>query len=267
MERTGRERKGDFGTVLVVGGSDLYSGAPAFNALAALRAGADLAIVVAPRRAADIVATFAPDLITRACDAPHPRWDDVEPLAKRADALVIGGGIARTPEAHAEIARILSHTPRIPVVVDAEALRAVKPEHLRARAAILTPHPGELSAALGVREWPDDEKARQEIAREIAARMGAVVVVKGARDVIASADHATIDEEGSPYLTKGGYGDLLAGAAGAFLAQRIAPFDAARRAAALVGRAGALAARDLREATLASDALARFPDALRELAP
>src|SRR5260370_8397389 len=70
--RSNNARKGDFGRVVVCGGSDRYAGCLAFNSLAALRAGADLAIVVAPRRAADIVAGYSPDLITVPCNYPNP---------------------------------------------------------------------------------------------------------------------------------------------------------------------------------------------------
>jgi len=61
-------RKGNFGYVLIVAGSRIYSGSPVFNALGALRAGADLTMIVSCLRAADIAASFAPDLITRPLD-------------------------------------------------------------------------------------------------------------------------------------------------------------------------------------------------------
>jgi NAD(P)H-hydrate epimerase len=93
---------------------------------------------------------------------------------------------------------------------------------------------------------------------------GATVVVKGAKDIIAGGGRVRVDEEGSPYLTKGGYGDLLAGVAAAALARGAVPFDAACAAAFIVGRAGALAAAATGEGTLASDALAKIPLAIRE---
>ncbi|HVM44745.1 MAG TPA: NAD(P)H-hydrate dehydratase, partial [Candidatus Thermoplasmatota archaeon] len=92
----------------------------------------------------------------------------------------------------------------------------------------------------------------------------ATVIVKGRREVVSDGQRVARDEAGSPYLTKGGYGDLLAGAAGAMLARGQTPFDAARVAAHVVGRAGALAAQELGESTLASDALARVPQVLRD---
>src|SRR6266516_5781508 len=88
--RSNDVRKGDFGRVVICGGSDRYAGCLAFNALAALRAGADLAIVVAPRRAADIVAGYSPDLITVPCISPFPDPGLVSESISRADSVIIG---------------------------------------------------------------------------------------------------------------------------------------------------------------------------------
>lgn len=261
--RPADSRKGDFGRVLVVGGSEIYAGAPAFNALAALRAGADLVHVLAPRRAAELVASYAPDLITVPLDGRWPEWADVEEHGAHADAMVIGGGIERSPRSHRALRAILGAW-RKPIVVDAEALRALKDDVglVAGKPALLTPHAGEFEVLAG-HQWPEDERSREEEARSLAKRYGATVIVKGRFEVISDGRQVARDEAGSPYLTKGGYGDLLAGAAGALLARGHNPFDAARVAAHIVGSAGALAAGKLGESTLASDALARFGDVLR----
>ena len=260
--RPEESRKGDFGRVLVVGGSERYAGAVAFNALAALRAGADLATVVAPRRAADLVASYAPDLITVPLDAPHPTLEAVAPLMEDFHALVLGGGVERTPAAHEALRGIVRACP-LPMVLDAEALHALAGHEgiLEGKTALLTPHGGEWRVLMG-RPWPEGEAARVEAAQESARRYGAAVIVKGRWDVLSDGARHHVDPAGSPYLTKGGYGDLLAGAAGARLARGDAPFDAARVAAWLVGRAGELAVAAHGEATVASDALARFRDVL-----
>jgi NAD(P)H-hydrate epimerase len=249
-------RKGDFGRVVVAGGSSVYSGAPAFNALASLRAGADLAFVVAPRRAADLVAGYGPDIITHPCDAGFPEPDAV--FAHRPDAIVLGGGVERTPAAHDALREIIRRA-ACPLVVDAEALHAIagRPELLRGKRAVLTPHGGEFEAMTG-EPWPDTLAKHEEAALRQAARFGATLLVKGRVDVISDGERVALDHEGSPFLTKGGWGDLVAGAAGAFLARGAAPFEAARGAAFLVGAAGARAAASLGESTMASDALPRF---------
>src|SRR2546425_9912199 len=98
--RSNDVRKGDFGRVVICGGSVRHAGCLAFNALAVLRAGADLAIVVAPRRAADIVAGYSPDLITVPCDTPFPYADVAIVVLENADSLVMGRGVTRTPDSH-----------------------------------------------------------------------------------------------------------------------------------------------------------------------
>lgn len=261
--RPDESRKGDFGRVLVAGGSDRYAGAPAFNALAALRAGADLAFVVAPRRAADIVAGYSPDLITVPCDAPFP-----EPRVVRgmeADALVIGGGVERSAVAHKALRELVANATK-PAVIDAEGLHAIvgEPALTRGKPVLLTPHGGEFKLLAG-HEWPAEPRARQEAARALAEKLGCAVIVKGRYDVISDGRSVVVDERGSSFLTKGGYGDLVAGAAGALLARGRAPFEAAVGAAWIVGRAGEIAAAEMGESTVASDALARIPAALREL--
>lgn len=258
--RTGVERKGDFGTVVVAGGSEWYAGAPAFNAMAALRAGADLAIVVAPQRAADVVATFAPDLITIPCDAPFPKPESVMKFEARADVLVLGGGMERSPLAHAAVRSILQQWHK-PVVMDAEALHAISPQVTRGKPYLLTPHGGEFEVMTG-KKWPDEEAARKAACKEAAKQFGCAVIVKGARDVASDGERVHVDEEGSPFMTKGGHGDLLAGVAGALVARGASPFEAGAGAAWIVGRAGALAGAAERESLLASDTLAHIPRVL-----
>lgn len=245
-------RKGDHGRVLVLGGSERYSGAPAFNALAALRAGADLAVVLAPRRAADIIARYGMDLITLPCDAPWPDPALARDEMAKADAVVMGSGVERSEDAHAALRECIRACAK-PMALDAEALHALvgHEDVLRGKRALLTPHGGEL-------------KLLGEDARAVAKRLGQTIVVKGARDLVTDGAREHVDAYGSPYMTKGGYGDLLAGAAAAFLARGATPYDAAVAAAELVGRAGALAAASLGESTLASDALAMFPVAIRD---
>lgn len=262
--RPEESRKGDFGRVLVIGGSERYAGAPAFNALGALRAGADLVHVLAPRRAADLVASYGPDLITIPCEGAFPELSDVEELVPHCDGIVVGGGIERSSKAHRALRAILGAL-RKPMVVDAEALRALAGDKglVRGKPALLTPHGGEYEAMTG-RAWPKDAARREEAAREAAREFGASLIVKGRYETISDGVQVARDEAGSPFLTKGGYGDLLAGVAGARLARGDTPFDAARVAAFLVGRAGELAAQELGESTLASDALAKIPFVLRE---
>jgi ADP-dependent NAD(P)H-hydrate dehydratase / NAD(P)H-hydrate epimerase len=257
--RPKNSRKGDFGRLIIAGGSDRYAGCLAFNALAALRAGVDLAIVVAPRRAADIVAGYSPDLITVPCASAFPEPRIVDELLSNADALLLGCGVARTRPAHNALLTIIRKCTQ-PIVVDAEALHAIadKPGVIRGKRILLTPNAGEFQV-LSNTPWPSAREDRTKAVRALAKRYNATVIVKGAEDYISDRETVYVDVEGSPYLTKGGYGDLVAGVAGAMLARGNSPFESAKVAAYLVGRAGNIASRRFGEGTLASDTLTQLP--------
>jgi ADP-dependent NAD(P)H-hydrate dehydratase / NAD(P)H-hydrate epimerase len=248
-------RKGDFGRVVVCGGSERYAGCLAFGSLAALRGGADLAIVVAPKRAADIVAAYSPDLITVPCYSPFPDPNIAIEVLENADALVLGCGVARTPESHKALIDIIQRC-RTPMVLDAEALHALaaNPESIKGKKALLTPNAGEYQVLSG-EAWPRTADTKTTAVKTLAKQYDATVIVKGAPDFISDGEQTYVDPRGSPYMTKGGYGDILAGVAGAHLARGRNTFDAAKVAAFIVGRAGELASSKLGESTLASDVL------------
>lgn len=261
--RPNSARKGDYGRVIVCGGSDRYAGCLALNGLAAMRAGADLAVVVAPRRAADIVAGYSPDLITVPCDTPFPDPDKTVEVLGNADALVIGCGISRTPESHRAMINIIERCTK-PMVLDAEALHTLvsRMDSLRGKSVLLTPNAGEYRILSG-RDWPEGEREKITAVQELAEQYKTTVIVKGAVDFISDGTRVHLDRNGSNYMTKGGYGDLLAGVAGAHLARGKDAFDAARVAAFVVGRAGEQASARLGESTLASDVLAQFSSVLQ----
>ena len=171
------------------------------------------------------------------------------------DAIVVGPGL-RPGLATAELVRLLIAAPGDappPLVLDAEALRSLATldgwwTGIR-RPAVLTPHAGEfhrLRAGSGDDpdadgDLGDDDAARVAAARDAASTWGQVVVLKGARTVIAASDEAgsvAVAPFENPALASGGTGDVLAGAIGALLAQGLAPFDAARLGVYLHGAAG-----------------------------
>src|SRR5439155_5040385 len=182
--RSSNARKGDFGRVIVCGGSDRYAGCLAFNSLAALRAGADLAIIVAPRRAADIVSGYSPDLITVPCAAAFPEPRVVGQILSGADALILGCGVVRTRAAHKALLTILQDC-NCPIVADAEALHAIafKPDVCQEKRILLTPNAGEFQGLSG-KPWPSSEPERTIAVRQLAKRYHATIIVKGAEDYI-----------------------------------------------------------------------------------
>jgi len=255
--------KGEFGRLLVVGGSESLTGSPTFNAFAALRTGTDLVTVCAPRRAADVAAYFLPDVMSVPLDArflkpSHEKT--VLSLAEKSSAVCVGSGLGRRPETRRAVVDLVKKL-RKPVVVDADGVRALagKAFVLRGRQAVLTPHADEFRELTGRRVGEVLEERIQE-AKAAAASFDCVVVLKGSVDVVTDGKRVFLNKTGSPLLTKGGFGDTLAGVCGAFLARGTASFEAACAAAELNGLAGELAAEKYGEAVLASDLFQCFAE-------
>ena len=126
---------------------------------------------------------------------------------------------------------------------------------------MLTPHAGEAGRLLG-RTRPEVEAGRLEAARELAARSGAIAVLKGAGTIVAAPDgRLVVNGTGSPALATAGTGDVLTGAIAALLAKGMEAFAAAVAAVAAHGVAGELADRG--DGTVAGDVMEALPSALR----
>ena len=256
--------KGDFGHLLVIGGSKKYSGSPAFNALAAYRSGVDLVTVAAPRRAADIVASFSPDLITHPLDGDH--FDDshlkeVLELAKTAKAVAIGSGLEREKSTLAAVRKFLKKI-NLPCVIDADAIHTVKKKSTIKRNFVLTPHSNEFFALTGLQPEIDVER-RVALVKNVATQLGCIILLKGHIDVVSDGIRTAINKTGNPYMTVGGTGDTLTGICGALLARGVDPFDAACAACFINGMAGDLAARKYGEGLMASDLIDEIPNVIK----
>jgi NAD(P)H-hydrate epimerase len=121
-KRSNWSRKGDFGKLLVIGGNKEYTGAPALSAMAALKTGVDIVSVAAPKRAADIIAGFSPDLITHTAEINQVK--DLLAYSKQFDAVVIGPGLGRNPDSKKAAAEFIKKC-SLPIVIDGDAIHAV----------------------------------------------------------------------------------------------------------------------------------------------
>lgn len=265
--------KGDFGRLLIIGGSPRYVGAPALAGLAALKSGVDLAIIAAPEKVAWTINSFSPDLITIKLRGEKfgPKMLPMlrEELAA-ATAVIIGPGLSAFQEV---LSAVLSLTPvlkrefpSLPVLFDADATKAfigVK-EHFE-NPWVLTPHAGEFRQLCG-KELPTETRERAEAVAGYARERGVTVLLKGRVDVIASPDgKLKINTTGNPGMTVGGTGDVLAGVVGAFLAQGVPPFFAAVAGAWICGRAGDLCQSEKGYEFTASDVINRLPEVFMEI--
>ena len=251
--------KGNYGSVLVVCGSKLYSGAATLAGVSALRSGADLVTVVAPARAADVAAHTLPDLMTfplRGDFLTSRHLNDISDLVhlRKINSLVLGCGLGRHPSTFLAIGKLISKL-TIPMVLDADSLHAIsqKPEVTSGKHVILTPHAGELAILLGQQKVSDDFEAKLVAAKQTAAKYRAVVLLKGYVDIITDGASTITNNSGTPLMTKGGLGDTLTGIAAALLARGIGLFEAAHAAAYINGKAGELAVGRFGEGVVASD--------------
>jgi ADP-dependent NAD(P)H-hydrate dehydratase / NAD(P)H-hydrate epimerase len=269
--RTPDSTKFSSGNVFVIGGSSGLTGAPTMAALAAMRAGAGYVTVGAP---ASLEAAFSVRLLEAMMFGLTEHEgaltsDAVEPALKaiaRADAVVLGPGLGRTPGAQ-EFARAMFVEVPVPLVVDADGLNALAGvfDRLPDRPAptVLTPHAGELGRLLDV-DSAEVGRARLAHARDAAARARAIVILKGDDTLIAEpSGRVAISRGGAPGLATAGTGDVLSGVAGAMLAKRMDPFGAACAAVYVHLAAGKLAAAPHGpDAVIASDVVAALPAAL-----
>jgi NAD(P)H-hydrate epimerase len=233
--------KGDFGHLLVIAGSEGYTGAPVMVAHAAARAGAGLVTLAVPRNIYSIVAAQCPPEVM-------PQPVEFQQLSSsyfaRFDAVAIGPGLGQQAETQKMVWKVVSSCP-LPMVVDADALNAMA-QGLAAlkklqKPFVLTPHPGEMARLVG-KTAKEVQGDRWGLAAGFAREYGVVMALKGAGTVVAEKSGGLwINSTGNPGMAKGGMGDALTGIIGAFLAQGLTAFDAARAGVFLHGLAGDLA--------------------------
>jgi hydroxyethylthiazole kinase-like uncharacterized protein yjeF len=272
--RAADAHKGDFGRVLVVGGSRGKTGAAHLAAMGALRAGAGLVTIATPASCLPIVASLSPEPMTEPLDE-NSNGQVVGSAAERVgeltqDVIACGPGLGRG-ESVGQFVRALLDRSESPLVLDADALTVLADDPGRLlgrdeRDIIITPHPGEMARLVG--GTADEVQAnRIEVACDFATTHHVYVVLKGHRTIIATPEgRVFINPTGNAGMATGGTGDVLTGMIAAFLAQLLDAEAACRLAVFLHGMAGDLAQEHEGEVAMtASDLLARIGEAILDL--
>lgn len=255
--------KGTRGRVLVVGGGP-YTGAPYLSAKAALRSGVDLVHVLTPKVSSDIIASYSPNIIVRPLDT-RAGSDHIGPghlpqvleEAQKADVVLIGPGMGDHPESIGAASRMLAQISK-PLVIDADAFKAVRKGVSLPKHCILTPHRGEfvrLLDALELKSAGEDLVGWGKDVSAMASAVGATVVRKGPVDIISDGEHTKFNETGNPSMAVGGTGDVLAGLCAGLLANLEDPFKSACLAAFLNGYFGDKAFAKKGNSLIATDLL------------
>lgn len=251
--------KGSFGAVLVVAGSACYRGAASLAVEGALRTGAGIVTLASVEPVLAAVSARLPECCLCPCLAGAEGGISPRSLPnitrQKATTLLLGPGLGYTAQSAARAAETRELVEKVlpgfggSAVLDADGLNAAASlmnggEELPrpAKELILTPHPGEMSRLTGL-SVEAVQADRESIARRYAAQWNAVVVLKGARTVVAGPDgRVCVNPTGNPGLARGGSGDVLAGMTSALLACGLPAYDAAACAVWLHGAAADRAA-------------------------
>jgi NAD(P)H-hydrate epimerase len=268
--RESHSKKGDFGRVLVVGGSKDYSGAPALVALAALRTGADLAIVAAPKSVADVIRSFSPNIIVKKLNhdvLTSNDLPDLQPLIDHCTSIAVGPGLGLQEETVDGVLQFMEEVcKKKPMVVDADALKALsrKPECLAGAKAVFTPHAGEFSILMGC-EIASSQALEKRInqVKDAAKKVGVTILLKGPDDIISDGDRCKINVTHNPGMAVGGTGDVLSGVVATFLGWGVEPFRSACAGAFVNGMAGNLAVKERGYHIMATDVIEEIPNVLK----
>jgi hydroxyethylthiazole kinase-like uncharacterized protein yjeF len=273
--------KGTFGKALCVAGSPRFPGAALMTATGAARVGAGLVtIATTPALAQAYVGALPEATYALLPDDPQARAQAILAAAQAVDALLIGPGIDQEPATRAWYLAVLSGLRAMPegqrprLILDADALNLLSREaewwRLPPPRTVLTPHPGEMARLMG-RDAHLAGSGLERLAtlRDLAARWGHVLLLKGAVTTIVAPDgphqaRPWLNFAPNPAMATAGMGDVLSGIIAGLLAQGMAPEDAAVAGAALHSTAGRLAADargGIRAGLLTMDLAAQIPSA------
>ncbi len=264
-KRAFTSHKGNNGTVLVVGGSYDYSGAPTLAGLSAFKSGVDLVYVACPESVSATIRSYSPDLIVNTLYHDYIVEEDVNKLielSKKADSLVIGCGMSRETETELALNEFVEEI-ETPMLIDADALKLLDLDLIKEKnQVIVTPHSAEFKALFGVK-IPESLEDKIETVTQAAHENNCVVLLKGALDIISNGQKTRLNKTGNPGMTVGGTGDCLAGLTGGLLAKGHDAFEAACLGAYINGKAGDMASVKYEYHFMASDMVKYIDDAFR----
>jgi|TARA_Y100000031_G_scaffold142367_1_gene171833 NAD(P)H-hydrate epimerase len=257
-------RKGENGSVAVIGGGRLYHGAPFLTASSALRCGVDLLYLCVPQTITTAVRALSPNIIV----IPRPdvkltigavnkllRW------LPKVDSIVLGPGLGRQrTDGSTKLVRELA-SDGVKVVLDADALRTDIVNTVKGRNAVITPHLGEFKRLFDI-DITTSLDDRVEAVKKMAAKNDITILLKSRIDVISNGTKVILNKTGSPAMTAGGTGDILSGIVAGLLAKGLDAFDAAALGAFFNGLAGEKVAETKGFHLVASDMLDEIPSTM-----
>ena len=265
-KRYKNSHKGDYGKILIIGGSVGMAGAVCLAAKAAFKGGAGLVTACVLPEINDIIQKTVTEAMTVSMDFETEQERIIEKI-NDFDAVLFGNGIGRKPYVADFLEKVLQAV-KVPLVIDADGIYALsqRPELLKlcGENTVLTPHTMEMARLLGV-SAKDVEDSRFDVAYDFAVKNRLTLVLKGNHTIITAPDGAQqVNTTGNSGMATAGSGDVLAGLLAGLLPTAKNAFDAATLAVYLHGKAGDFAARSIGETSLAAGDIA---DAISHILP
>jgi len=275
LRKNPKAHKNQFGHVLILAGSRDMLGAAALASLAAMRTGAGLVTIGAPKSLILVLQKkISPVIMTLSLpETPTgslalSAYPAIAKTFPKFSVIALGPGLSLHPSTQKLVKKIITHSP-VPLVIDADALNALagKADILKKSTTlkILTPHVGEMARLTGLAKEQIESK-RENSAGEFSRQHHCVLLLKGQRTVIASPMGKTaINSTGNAGLATAGSGDVLTGMIAALVSQGIDGFHATQLGAYLHGLAADLAVKKIPKASLiATDIIDFIPAALKK---
>lgn len=269
--RAAISHKGDFGRVMVIGGSVGMAGAIGMTGLAAMRSGSGLVKVAVSEAIRAEVGSISPCLMTcgipsEGAGLPGASADELIQMASWAKVVAIGPGMGRGEDVQQIVTKFYSMS-NLPLVIDADGLNALADtrtdlsQHEGPR--VLTPHPGEFQRLAGTEAT--DRHALEKLARKMAGASGVVLVLKGAQTFVTDGAREYRNDTGNPGMATAGSGDVLTGVIASLIGQGMSPFDASAWGVQIHGQAGDFAAESQGEVSMiATDIILHLPGAFKK---
>jgi hydroxyethylthiazole kinase-like uncharacterized protein yjeF len=279
LRRRVDSHKGDFGHILVLAGSQTFSGAAVLSAHAAIRTGAGLVTIGLPQSINNAIIKIKPLEVmtlplaeTKDGGLSIGAYKNIKDFLKKIDILVIGPGLGQNKSTQSLIRRLINKLDR-PLVIDADGINALagyldkfKIQNSKFKNIIMTPHPGEMARLLGT-TVKKIQKNRLKTARRFAKDYKLTLVLKGQRSIVVDyRGNKFLNSTGNAGMATAGSGDVLTGIIASFLAQGLDAFRAAKFAVYLHGLAGDMASKEKTQpGMIASDIIEKIPEAIKKM--
>lgn len=253
--------KGDYGKVLLIGGSPGYSGAAYICTEAVVRSGAGLVSLLTDLNTQQVLS----NKLIEAMTVNYEEQDRIKNLLKTYNVIACGPGLGVSDDKYDILKRCIKET-EIPVILDADALNILD-NHKELLSfvknrAVITPHFGEFSRLSGY-SIEEIKKDRVNLAKSYALQHDVIVVLKGYNTIITNGDDVVINYTGNSKMASGGMGDCLTGIIASFIGQGMNRFKASILACYIHGLAGDKLSKD-KYSISATDIIEELPKIIEE---